>query len=64
MATVIYGAPLPPVVDVDRPQDIQTAETFLKKKYPPGIAWGSGASSFLGCCRSVFWAMPSQLAWP
>lgn len=26
-----YGAPLPPVVDVDRPQDVQAAETLLKK---------------------------------
>ena len=26
----IYGVPLPPVIDVDRPQDIQTAERFLK----------------------------------
>jgi NDP-sugar pyrophosphorylase family protein len=26
-----YGVPLPAVVDVDRPQDIQTAERFLEK---------------------------------
>lgn len=25
-----YGAPLPPVIDVDRPQDIQAAETLLR----------------------------------
>lgn len=26
-----YGAPLPPVIDVDRPQDVQAAETLLKR---------------------------------
>jgi NDP-sugar pyrophosphorylase family protein len=26
-----YGVPLPPVIDVDRPQDIQTAEQFIKR---------------------------------
>ncbi len=26
-----YGAPLPPVIDVDRPQDVQAALTLLKK---------------------------------
>jgi NDP-sugar pyrophosphorylase family protein len=26
-----YGVPLPPVIDVDRPEDIQSAEAFLKR---------------------------------
>ena len=26
-----YGVPLPPVIDVDRPQDIQAAEAFLNR---------------------------------
>ena len=26
-----YGIPLPPIVDVDRPQDIRAAERFLKE---------------------------------
>jgi NDP-sugar pyrophosphorylase family protein len=26
-----YGVPLPPVIDVDRPQDIQTAEQLIKR---------------------------------
>ena len=26
-----YGVPLPPVIDVDRPQDAQAAEAFLKR---------------------------------
>ncbi len=25
-----YGVPLPPVIDVDRPQDVQAAEALLK----------------------------------
>jgi NDP-sugar pyrophosphorylase family protein len=27
----VYGVPLPPVVDVDRPQDVQAAERFLQE---------------------------------
>ena len=27
-----YGVPLPPIVDVDRPQDVQAAERFLQQE--------------------------------